>query len=126
MQQFVFVRQRLFLELLNAFRRRFFRAQLLNLNPPVIPVQFLAHFPDAPHQVALSRFGRPHSRPGAHQYFRQAARLGHFDVTKRFLRAARPFIAHQAQLDQAFVNLQTIFHERNFQFFAAQAAAQSF
>ena len=66
------------------------------------------------------------ARSRAHQKFREAARLGQFDIAERFFRGSVVYRRDQANFDEAFVNLQPVLHERNLQFFAAQAATQGF
>ena len=124
-QQLVFMLQSLFLQLSDTLWRRRRGAKLFELDAAVIPVQLFSHLADAPHQSALSRIRCGNGVSLAHQQFSQASGFGQFDIAKRFFKRIFLVAAVHAYAHQIFVHLQAVFHERDFEFFAAQAAAQS-
>ena len=59
-------------------------------------------------------------------HFGHAAGFGGFDAGEGFGCRRIAAIAAEVQVDEGFIDLQTIFYEGNFQFFGVQAAAQRF
>ena len=109
---------------LQALRRPLLRRHLLGLDAVVVPVQLLAEVVDAAEELALSRRAGRDGGGVAEEQLLQAAGLRLLHVGERLLPGARARLALQGQLDQAFVDLELVLHERDLQLLAAQAAAQ--
>ncbi len=124
--QLFLVRLCLLLQRRNAVLGVALRAELLQFNPVVIPVQVLAQIADSPHQSALSRLAHRQTLAAAKNHFAHASGFRRLDARKRLgcrLFTRRP---RQQNIHQRFVHLQSIAPKRNLQLFRMDSRSQRF
>ena len=122
--QFFLMRLRLFLQYRNPVFGIVLRAELFQFDSVVIPVQVLAQFADASHQIALPRLAHRQALAAAKNHFAHAPGFRRLNARKRFRRGFLASRARQQDIHERFVHLQPVPSKRNFQLFRVNSRSQ--
>jgi len=114
------------LQLGEALLRQIFRAELLELNAVVIPIQLLAQITDLADQFALACFAHREALAALKNHFNHAARLRGFYAGKGLVDGDFAIFGIEVEVHKGFVDVHAIFDEGDFQFLTAEPGAQGF
>ena len=125
-KKFFLVALGLFLQGIEAVAGFFLRAELLEFDAVVIPVEFLAEIPDAADKIALAGLAQGEALAALKNHFDHAAGFRGLHPGERILGCGVRTIAGKEEIQERFINLHPVFEKRDFELFAMQAAAHGF
>lgn len=125
-QEFIFLRESFFLELLEALDGSLFRTELFEFDAVVIPIEFFAEVANSADQFALAGIAERQALAALKNHFGHAAGFRSLDAGESFACGRWAGVAAEVQIDERFIDLQAIFDEGDLEFLGVQAAAERF